>query len=212
MKILPNCNMNDAGISDQCRGNCRFYLWCRNIKWRVSLCFLVQWKHERHFFHLRATSYYNFWLSCNESSSRKHLHYSCEFQHFAALALIYLEGKVHDMLSCGTIKNFRIKRTGAANYAHMSRVVETTQNCLQCARATDKTLDPDEGVISTRLVKELNHFPKLETLSHARTKFCDLHRYANRKQVHSRAICCSVRDAHLCAPCYHVFHATNAAK
>ena len=102
--------------------------------------------------------------------SHKHLHYAYKFRYSPALALIYSEGNFHDILSNGTIKNYRIKRTGATNCIPMSRVVETTRNCLQCARVTDKTLDPGEGVFSIRLVKELNHAPKPETLSDARTK------------------------------------------
>ena len=204
--------MNDVDVTDQYRGQHRFDAWCRNNKWWMSLWIWCYGNLNVNCFHLHTTAHKKVWLSCNDRNSQKNLHSHYKFQHATALALIDPEGKFHDVLSYGSIKNFRNKRSATTNYVSASRVIETPRTSLQCIRVTDNTLNPDNGQLNIRLVKDLNHLPKPEKLADCKHKCCALHRYATGKQVRSRLICCSICNVYLCVSCYHIFHTTDAAK
>ena len=83
------------------------------------------------------------------------------------------DGKHHDIISCGTINGFRQKRATTAAFRPWD-CIEHARSTNKAIRASDDSLDPDEGILNIRLVPELNHMPKPDDRVGVNSKCCAL--------------------------------------
>ena len=142
------------------------------------------------------------WLTTNDD---KELLSHYDFKRACCLAYIDPEGKYHDMTKYGKVKDFSRKRSATVAFKPED-CVEYCRQSTKCIRVTERTLDPDSGILNIRLIKELGHLPTPDPRSESEKKCCARCRWASERQLRARVLHCSICNVWMCVPCYHHFH------
>ena len=125
--------------------------------------------------------------------------------------MIYPNGKHYDILSYGTINGFRHEGSPTTAFKPCD-CIGHARSASKEIRVTNKTIDPDDGVLNIQLVPELNHIPKADDRAGVNSKCCALCIWEITKQLRARLICYSVCNEHLCVGCFQAFHAESVVK
>ena len=101
------------------------------------------------------------------------IHDHSEFKKAAAFVRVDPEGRSHDAQSYGAIASFRIKNNTTATF-RSSDYMQHDGFSVKEACTTYKKLDDAKAILSTLLVKDLNHPPKSGARIDASAKCCTL--------------------------------------